>query len=203
MRATTKVMNSLTLTLEYDRAALATTAGNYGDDNKIVLSGTSQWTNGASTPIGDIEGGRQAIRRACGIYPNVMVLGPVAYAALKNNESITDRFKNVDIITAEMLAKLFELDRVVEGKAVTVDDAGAFVDVWGNFAVLAYAPVSPGGMEEPSFGYTYTMRGNPFVEAPYWDGNQKSWIYGVTYERCPVLAGMSAGYLIEAPAEVE
>ena len=44
------------------------------------------------------------------------------------------------------------------------------------------------------------MRGHPLVETPYWDGNTKSWIYGVSYERAPVLAGMSAGYLISSPA---
>ncbi|MFB2554027.1 major capsid protein [Ensifer soli] len=186
MRASSKVMNSLTLTLENDQARLATNAANYDAAHKETLSGTDQWKHASSKPTAIISEARQAIRSSCGMYPNVMVLGPVAYAALKDNEYITNRFRNVDIVTADMLAKLFELDQVVEGRAVVADDAGAFSDVWGNYAVLAYAPAKPGGQEEPSYGYTYTMTGHPFVETPYWEPNVKSWIYGVTCERQPV-----------------
>lgn len=203
MRAGTKCMNSLTLALEYEQAVIATDANNYAASNKIVLTGTDQWTHADSKPTEIVEEGRQVIRNSCGIYPNVLVLGPVAYSAMKNNEYITNRFRNVDIITADMLAKLFELDQVVEGKAVTANQDGLFSDIWGNYAVLAYAPKTPSGLEEPSYGYTYTMRGHPFVESPYWEGNQKSWIYGVTYERAPVLAGKAAGYLIGSPAATE
>lgn len=195
MRATNNVMKSLTLTLEYDQAQIATNPANYGDNNKEELSGTSQWSHADSKPVDQIEAARQTIRAACGVYPNTLVLGPPAYSGLKNNQQVIGRFRNADIITAQMLANLLEIDQVVEGQAVTANDAGVFQNVWGNAAVLAYVPKEPGGQEEPSYGYTYTMKGNPFVEQPYWDGNQKSWIYGVTYERAPVLAGMDAGYL--------
>lgn len=200
LRASSKVMNSLTLTLEHDQATLATNPANYDDDHKETLTSTDKWTHADSKPISVISEARQAIRRSCGFYPNVLLCGPDPYAALKTNAEIAGRFRNVDIITADLLAKLFEIDHVVEGKAMTANDDGAFTDVWGNYAILAYAPDSPSGQEEPSYGYTYTMKGHPFVEAPYWDANQKSWIYGVTYERIPVQAGMSAGYLIINPA---
>ena len=37
------------------------------------------------------------------------------------------------------------------------------------------------------------------VETPYWDANSKSWVYGVSYERAPVLSGIASGYLIVNP----
>jgi hypothetical protein len=200
MRASSTVMNALTLTLEYDQAKIATDAANYDANHKVILSGTSQWSNAAGKPVNDIEAARQAVRNSCGMYPNILVLGPVAYAAVKNNQQVVDRFRNSDVITSTMLASLLEIGRVVEGRAVVANDAGAFQDVWGDYAVLAFAPEKPDGFEQPSFGYTYTMKGNPYVEQPYWDGNTKSWIYGVTYERAPVLAGMLAGFLIENTA---
>ena len=87
------------------------------------------------------------------------------------------------------------------GLAVTASDGEAdFTDVWGNAVILAYAPQKPGGMEEPSFGYTYTMKQHPLVEQPYYDANKRSTIYGVTYERRPVLTGQCAGFLIKDPA---
>lgn len=202
LRAVGVVMQALTLTLEHDQATIATNPNTYDADHKTALAGADKWSTGTGTPIDDIETAKEAIRVSCGVYPNVMVVGALAYKALKNNATIVDRFKytSADSITAVMLANLFELERVAVGKAVVANNDGGFTDVWGNNVVLAYAPQTPGGFEEPSFGYTYTMRQHPFVEAPYWDGNRKSWLYGVTYERQPVLAGMSAGYLIETPA---
>lgn len=85
---------------------------------------------------------------------------------------------------------------MVVGKAIAFDDAGGSIDVWGKDVILAYVPSSPSGMEEPSFGYTYTMEGHPMVEVPYWDNSNKSWIYGVGYERAPVLSGIASGFLI-------
>ena len=200
MRTTNTIMKSLTLAAEFEQAGIATDANNYGAGSKVTLAGTDQWTNAASKPTDHVETGRQVIRTACGVYPNTLILGPKPYSALKNNQYVTGRFRNADIITLDMLAKLFDVEQVVEGKAVTAGEDGAFQDVWGNYAILAYSSRSPSGQEEPSYGYTYTMEGNPFVEQPYWDPTEKSWIYGVTYERKPVLAGMQAGYLIINPA---
>ena len=200
MRGVSIVMQSLTLTLEYDQAALAVDPDNYDEEHKIAIPTGNKWSEDTGKPIDDVEIARQAIRTSCGVYPNVMVAGPAAYSSLKNNKQVTDRFRNSDVITADLLAALFELEGVVEGKAVVAADDGTFSDVWGNAVVLAYAPKNPSGFEEPSYGYTYTMKDNPFVEAPYWDGNKKSWIYGVTFERSPVLTGVSAGYLVQTPA---
>jgi hypothetical protein len=99
-----------------------------------------------------------------------------------------------------MLAAIFDVERVIVGKAVVSDDKGAMTDVWGNNTVLAYVPTTPSGMEEPSYGYTYTMEGHPLVEQPYYDNNAKSWIYPVTYERAAVIAGVTSGFLIQNPA---
>lgn len=79
-------------------------------------------------------------------------------------------------------------------------DDDTFSDIWGNAAVLAYVPSeAEAAMPIPSYGYTYTMEGHPMVEQPYWDNGSKSWIYGTTMERAPVLTGMLAGYLIQTP----
>lgn len=201
MRAVNLVMNSLTLGLEYEQAQLATDAANYDGGHKLTLAGSSQWSHKDSDPITDVENARQAIRANCGLYPNVMVAGPRPFGALKKNEKIAAKFRNTDLITAQSLADLFELDTIAEGRSVVADDAGSFSDIWGNCVVLAYAPKNPSGMEEPSYGYTYTMQDHPFVEQPYFDRSTKSHMYGVSYERAPVLAGMLAGFLFSAVSQ--
>lgn len=200
-RAVNTVMRSLSLAKEVEQAGLALDPNNYDGTHKIALAGASKWSDPTSLPITQIDSYREAIRSSTGMYPNTLLLSAVAFNALKNNPSVIDRIKYVQagIITADLLASLLNLQKVVVGAAVSSDDAGTFGDVWGNNAVLAYTPMGPSTMEQPSYGYTYTMEGHPLVEVPYYENNSKSWIYGVGYERAPVLSGITSGFLIQNP----
>lgn len=201
-RAVNLVMRTMLLTLEIDQATLATNAASYGANSKIALAGGSKWSDPGSDPTTQIVAYKNQVRAQCGVYPNVCVLSAQAYAALQTHPKILDRIKYTgrDSVTTELLAKLWDLDKVEVGAAVKADDGGNFSDVWGNNAVLAYVPQASLGMEEPSYGYTYVLRGHPLVEEPYYDNNAKSWIYGVGFERAPVLSGITSGFLIQNPA---
>ena len=200
-RAVNGVMKVVKLGLEADQAAIAINAANYDNNHKVTLAGATKWSAGTGTPSVDIGNAREAIRASIGMYPNLVLLSAVAFNAAINNPNIIDRFKYTgrDSITAEMLAQLWNVQKVVVGAAVSFSDADVAADVWGNNAVVAYTNLGSQSQEEPSYGYTYTMEGNPFAEQPYQDRNAKSWIYPVTYERAPVLSGITAGYLIAAP----
>lgn len=201
-RAVNTVMDSLTLSLEIEQAALAANPANYGVSNKLALAGGARWDTATSTPIADIEAAKDAVRTTCGVEPNRMVIGNKGFRALKHHTEIVDRFKytTADSITAKMLAGLFDLEELAVGKATYVDDldpASLFKEAWGNVAVLGYVPTQDAAMEQPSFGYTYTLKGHPFVEPPRWEGGKRSWVYGVTYERKPVLTGIASGFLFD------
>jgi hypothetical protein len=201
-RATQKGMRVVTKSLEEEQAAIALNAANYDANHKVALAGADKWSDPASLPGPQLDDYREAVRASTGEYPNVMVVGATAFKALRNNPSVIDRFKytSKESITAAMLAALYELDVVAVARSITSDDAGVFSDIWGNNAVLAYVPQQLTGIEEPSYGYTYTMVGHPLVEQPYWDPKAKSWVYGVAMERAPVLTGITAGFLIQNPA---
>jgi hypothetical protein len=202
-RAVNNTLSAIGLALEYEQATLARTAASYAASNKVALTATTTWANGAhadSDPQGDVEAAKEAIRAKTGQYPNVIVLSATTFAALKSHEKVMERIKYTgrDSVTTDLLASLWDIPRVVVGRAVFAAGADdAFQDVWGNDTVLAYAPEQPSGMEMPSYGYTYTMEGHPLVEQAYWDGNEKSWIYPITMERAAVIAGAEAGYLIQ------
>ncbi|WP_421398126.1 major capsid protein [Agrobacterium fabrum] len=205
-RATMTAMEGMTLALEIEQAELATTPANYGNNNKLALSGSSVWTDPSSDPLGDIEQAKDQVRMTSGIEPNRMVIASKGFKALKNHPKIVERFKYTSSasITTEMLAALLELEMLSVGKATYTESADKnelFKEAWGNAAVLAYVPTQNEAMEQPSFGYTYMMKGNPFVEVPRWDGGTRSWIYGVTYERAPVLTGIASGFLFSGVAE--
>lgn len=188
--------------LEFAQATLAMLPNNYPATNKKTLAGTGQWsdiTSGISDPVKDIEEARDAIRRQLGRNPNTVVMGASVFSRLKTHPKIIDRIKYTSrsAVTTEALAALFDVERVEVGEAVYLDAAGAMVDMWGKGVVVAYTDMSglaDGGL--PTFGYTYRLQGYPLVEMPYMERNTKSWIYPVTDEAAPVIAGPSAGYLL-------
>lgn len=197
-------MGAMALSQEVQAAALARDAAQYPAGNKVALVAT-RWTQAGSNPSADIATAKTAIRGQIGIGPNLVVLSPSAFAACQNNANILDRFKFTtgDAITPAMLAALWQVKEVAVGEAVAATGQNdAFGDVWGNDVVVAYVAQNLGGgnganQAEPSFGYTYAIRGMPSVEAPYYDNTTKSWVYGVSDDEAPVVAGITAGYLIQ------
>lgn len=197
IRAARKGMNTILLGLEIEQANTARNAANYDANHKTDYS-ASKWS-AANDPTPDVEAAREEIRNTVGVYPNVMVIGAKAFTAAKNNADIVDRFKYTSdkSITEDMLAQLWNLDKVVVGKGIYMDDQNNTFDIWGTDAILAYVPQALTAMEVPSYGYTYTLTGSPYVEQPYWSPEEKSWVYGVTMERATALTGVTSGYLLQ------
>lgn len=197
--AVMKTQRIIALRTEKAQADLATTPANYASGMTQALSGTAQWSDyTGSNPSVDIENAKEAVRAKIGLRPNTVVLGAAVFAKLREHPKILDRIKYTsrDVVTTDLLAALWGVARVAVGDAVYATDAGTFVDVWGKNVIVAYTEVgSLAEMGLPSFGYTYQLRGFPLVEQPYQDRNAKSWIYPVTDELSPVIAGNTAGFL--------
>lgn len=199
--AVMKTQNIIALSTEKQQADLATNASNYASSNKATLSGTDQWDDDASKPSSAVSDAIDTVRSKVGKRANTVILGPEVFSALKDHPAIIDRIKHTgrDVVTAELLASLWDVRRVLVGDAVYASDAGEFSDVWGKSVIVAYTEVgSLQDMGLPSYGYTYQLRGFPIVEETYYDKPAKSWIYPVTDERKPVIAGALAGFLFSA-----
>ena len=203
-RAINTVLRVMQLGHENSCATIARNTASYDANHQMALSGTSAWSSSTSTPSADIATGSEAIRSSIGVYPNTALLSAKAMKNLRFHPEIIDRIKYTgrDSVTAQLLGQLWNIENVVVGAAMTADPVtDVFGDVWGADVVLAYVAPSGGGdasanAEEPSYGYTYLIEGMPLVEAPYWDPNTKSWVYGVSFDYAPVLSGMQGGYLI-------
>ena len=124
----------------------------------------SDITDEESDPIADISRAVIAIEQSTGFSPNVLVLGPEAFAAIKNHPKIIERVKYTQkaVITADILAGLFELERVLVAKAVVnTGEEGKTEDmkyIFGDSALLCYAAPAPAIMA-PSAGYTFVWTG--------------------------------------------
>lgn len=192
----------IALRLEKAQSDIARNAANYSANNKITLAGVDQWSAYAtSNPSQDIRDAIESVRSQTGKRPNVVLLGAKVFASLQEHPLILDRtkFTSKDSITADILAGLWNVQKVVVGDSIYADDNDAIQDVWGNDVVLAYTQIGTvANRGLPSYGYTYRLSNYPIVEQPYYDRNSKSWIYPVTDEVSPVMAGPLAGFVIKA-----
>lgn len=99
-----------------------------------------------------------------GYRPNTVVMSPAVFYALKNHEDILDRIKYTQkgIVTADLIATLFEVDHVhVAWSVVNTANQGAEDDIgfiMGNHMLLAYVNPRP-AIKKPSAGYIFAWTG--------------------------------------------
>lgn len=135
-----------------------------GVDQAPAAGQTIQWDQVASDPIKDITTASVQMASISGYRPNVLVLSPFVFNALKNHFDILDRIKYTQkgIVTNDLLATLFEVDKVVVAWAV-VNLAGKGgpddIDfIMGKHALLCYSNPRP-ALRKPSAGYIFSWTG--------------------------------------------
>lgn len=122
----------------------------------------SDYTNG--TPLQDVSAGKRAIKLSTGFTPNRLVLGYDTFEALKYHPTIREYYKytSADVITAQMLAAVFEVEQVMVASAVyatnSEGETAAYSFVHGKHALLCYAAPRPSTML-PSAGYVFGWTG--------------------------------------------
>jgi hypothetical protein len=146
------------------------TTGVWADDVTGVAGSpssgeTKQWSDYTSSdPIDDIEEAKSEILSNTGMEPNTLVLGYEVFRQLKNHPDLVDRIKytSSQTITQDMLARMFDLDRVLVAKAVKATNkegaSEAYSYAYGKAALLAHVAPNPGLMT-PSAGYHFSWTG--------------------------------------------
>lgn len=181
-------------------AKVAQDENSYDSTNKIVLSGTSQFSHAHSDPFKVIADGIRAIKRTIGRKPNVCMIAGDVWQVLKNHAKVLEKIQyvQVGIMTPEIFAKLIDVETVKIGEAVQ-EESGTLKDIWTNSIVLAYvaprASQSKGTVYEPSYGYTVRRKGGLFVDT-YKEQGGKLEVIRCTDIHKPHLVGKAAGYLI-------
>jgi hypothetical protein len=133
-------------------------ATNYSSDEAMY------WDDDDSDPVKDIAHYAVVMSGGTGYKPNVLVLSPYVFTALKNHPKILDRIKYTQkgIVTNDLLATLFEVDKVLTTWAVinsAVKGATDAIDfITGKHAFLCYANPRP-ALKKPSAGYIFAWTG--------------------------------------------
>ena len=182
-------------------ADLALNEANYETTNKVTLSGTSQFTDPNSDPIGVIKTGIRAIKRTTGRKPNVCAISGDVWEVLSEHPKVLEKIKYVStaVLTPEDFARLVKIDKVIVGEAV-YEESGELKDIWSKSVVLAY--VAPPSKEkkqniyEPSYGYTVRRKNGLYVDT-YTEVGGKLELVRTTDIHKPYIVGKAAGYLIK------
>lgn len=199
LHATNVVTEGLKLKHEKQCADLVQNTSNYDTTNKIVLSGTSLFSNSASDPEGVIDDAKNAISGRIAQSPNTMVMGYDTFKDLKKHPKLRELVSTSQtrIITLDLMKQIFDIDNIYVGKSVFVNEAGNFVRVWGNNIVLAYVPKLDSRTEyDPSFAYTVRKKDSLKIDEYTKEGNKVKYIRA-TDIYTPFLVGPDAGYLIK------
>jgi len=191
-------------------STLTTTAGNYGNSYKATLSGGDQWDSySTSDPLANIETGRAA----CFMPPNVCLMGPEVWLELKHHPQILARISGGStnaspaMVTKELVAELFEVDKLIVGDAKynssNKAQTASYSYVWGKDVVLAYVEDQPsldGVSAWKSFRYRQLSTDALYQVRTYRDeakGGGGEWIEVETsYDEVAVCSDVA--YLIDA-----
>ena len=153
--------------------------GNYA----TTATPSTTWDDGASDPIGDVQTGRETVQLATGVPPNVGVMGYQVWEQLRDHPDVIARFSSTQagIMTPELVAQVFDLDKLLIGRAIKVSSSeGAATTttgfVWDKNMALLRVP-DGAALDVPSFGYTLIWDGEDF-QTENWrnNGETADWI---------------------------
>lgn len=133
-----------------------------------------------STPLDDINAGVEAFRAQCGMLPDGLVVSWQTYRKLRQTKQIQELLKytfpgmDINRISAEQLAQIFDLPRLYVGNAVknSANQAktASIIDIWSsNYAALIKVASDNSDLQSAGFGRTFLWTddspSNPIVES--------------------------------------
>lgn len=140
--------------------------GVWGTD-KTGTTDFTKWSDyAASTPVVNITDFMDTVEGLVAREPNTMVMSKLVYSKLRWHPDLVDLVKGFQQpqITAEWLARTFDLERVLIGRSIfTSTDEGVaeasvtYTRVWGKDALLLYVPARP-SLINPAAGYTFVWQ---------------------------------------------
>lgn len=198
MDVTEDLTQRIMIRREVEVANIAFTTGSWA--NNATVGSATAWNTSASNPISDVLTATASVLQNGFIRPNSAVLGWTPFSLSKINSVTTDRIKYTsrESITPEILAGLFDLDKVLIGQAARITSAEGATEttgfIWGANGLIYYRPPTP-RLKTPSAGYTLTVGGR--FRTKKWREEKKAGDYiEVSTMFVPLAVATSAAYLL-------
>lgn len=212
--ATALVVGSLQRKHELQVATAVGNPANYPTNNKITLSGTSQfndYTGGVtstSDPVTVILNAVRQITNSIGLSPNVMVLPAQGSSYIENHPRVIDRFKTFTLTMDDAWRRLSGFDgQVIQipvnsdvyNTADNVEATESLARFWGKNIIIAYVDQSD-GMNIQTFmkTFVYPQLGGATMPIDRWrEEARKADLFRATWEYDIKIVNSAAGYLIQ------
>lgn len=182
-----------------------------GAPGQMVLGAarTAVWgTAGTTTIESDVWTGVEAVRKAIGIRPNVIVIPAVVAAAMQNNTKLQARVQYtygdatsrpmIEDMYPQLPNTMFGMKVMVPGTLYNTAKEGAtasYSDIWGDDVRLLYVTSGP-DLENPSIAYTF--QSEPLTTRTWREDNKRLDKYAVGMTIDERVVATSAGYEISA-----
>lgn len=134
------------------RVAAALAAATFTSTVDTALTGGNRWDLDTSTPIQNVQTLLDAVQDQSGAPANRLLVNRAVFKALKSHADILDRIKyggtntSPANVTAQMLAELFGVERVIVGSAVynsaKQGQNRSLAQAWGNSVVAFHYPAA-------------------------------------------------------------
>lgn len=206
-KATRRVTTGIQLKQELEIARLIQDKGVYqsGHSEDLASTAEKQWSHAQSDVQEAIEAAKEKVRAACGIRPNVLVVGAQVLSKLRMNEGLRANLSANDrkvLLNIDILKNLLDVEEIIVGESVYAEGSNkATKDVWGNFASLIVRPtiVADGNDEgQEAFAYTFRRRGMPVVDRYAGVGGKVEYVRYTDIRKAAVVGG-ACGYLFQNP----
>lgn len=201
-KASRRVKDGVLLRNEITVADLVQSVSSYASGHSKTLSGKGQWSDQAnSDPLADIDTAKDKIADAVGLRPNIMVVGAEVLKSLRYHPKLQAQLgaNERKRLSLDILKDLFELDEIIVGES-RVAANGKFAKVWGKNVSLQVRGFNTAGQPadegNPSFGYTFRLRGLPFVDTYDTEGKKVEMVRYTDVKKALVVGG-KCGYLLK------
>lgn len=196
------LVDKLMLECEYEAMQLLFTTTSFSNSKSLTSETTWKYHTTTSLPIQDMLSATTYILKYAGAKANKAVMGIDVRDALKENVNVYGRIQYVQkaILTEDLLASLFELEKVHVGSAVyETAKEGATSDkgvIWDDTCWVGYMESNPGiKTKSAAVNFRKTSSGNPYKVRTYRDEEREGkWIEASTFFRGKVISSTS-GYL--------
>ena len=202
-KATRRVTAGVQLKQEIEITRLIQTRDSYTSGHSKDLASATQWSTGTSDPQEDIANAKETVRAACGVKPNVLVVGASVLHQLSLHDGLRGMLGSGErkaILGIDILKSLLDVEDIIVGETVaSADGKKATQDVWGKFAALIVRPtIAATGNDEnvAAFAYTFRRRGMPVVDRYDGVGGKVEYVRYTDIRKAAVIGG-ACGFLFE------
>ncbi|MCL2689062.1 MAG: phage capsid protein [Chitinispirillia bacterium] len=157
-RAVVSTTDLVLLGREVRTAGLVFNPNGYGDNNKIILSPSDQFTNPDSDPLKTIMNALDIML----MRANIMVIGQSAWTALRQHPRVVKAVQgncgDSGVAARQAVAEILEIDKIVVGTGWVNKSAKGqkmkAARIWGGHVALIYQNAVPDTRGTVSFGVT-------------------------------------------------